>query len=417
MPQHLPYRVLLRSQGGAFVTLGFLGRLPTGVLPLALLLFAHDRLGSFALAGLAAAALSLGGACGAVLVGHLSDRLGHRVVGIGATVVQTLALTGFMLACRPGTPLAPVLALAALTGFANPQLGAMARARWAQSAAHRADRTAYTASAMAWEGAIDEVSFVLGPVVATTLAAMAAPLPLIVALALAWIGQVGFALHHTALPPAHHGRRRHAESPDRIDTAMLLWLGLAVGGVGLLFGGSQTSVAAFFTLRDEAAITGVVYGAMAVGSTVTGLLSARLPARIGSGFRIAGFGLGAALVAPLLTLAWDAASMAIACLLIGLLVGPVLIAAFAAAERIAPPERTSTVMTVLSTAIVVGVASGAALAGQLVDAHSPHAAAWIATAGALLAGVAGSFAVRAERAAARSGPRRGSEPEGTGDVV
>lgn len=102
MPQHLPYRVLLRSQGGAFVTLGFLGRLPTGVLPLALLLFAHDRLGSFALAGLAAAALSLGGACGAVLVGHLSDRLGHRMVGIGATVVQTLALTGFMLACRPG---------------------------------------------------------------------------------------------------------------------------------------------------------------------------------------------------------------------------------------------------------------------------------------------------------------------------
>lgn len=417
MPQHVPYPVLLRSQGTSFVVLGFLGRLPTSVLPLAILLFAHNRLGSFALAGAATAALSLGGACGAVLVGHLSDRLGHRVVGVGATAVQTLGLVGFMLACRPETPLALVLAPAALTGFANPQLSAMARARWSQAAAHREDRPAYTASAMAWEGAVDEISFVLGPVVATMLAAVAAPLPLIVALALAWIGQVGFVLHHTALPPAHEGRHRHADSPDRIDTTTLLWLGLAVGGIGLIFGGSQTSVAAFFTLRDEAAVTGLVYGGMAVGSTVTGLLSARLPARFGLGARIAVFGLGAAAVAPLLTVAEDAVSMAIACLLIGLAVGPALVAAFAVAERIAPPERTSTVMTVLSTCIVVGVATGAALAGFLVDAHSPHTAAWIATAGALLGGLAGLLTRRSDRAASGSGPRRASEPERSGDVV
>lgn len=417
MAQHLPYPVLLRSQGASFVVLGFLGRLPIAVLPLALLLFVHDRLGSFALAGSATAALSLGGACGAVLVGHLSDRLGHRVVAIGATTLQTLALVGFMLACRPETPLGFVLVLAALTGFANPQLGAQARARWSQAAARRSDREAYTASAMAWEGAVEEVSFVLGPVIATTLSVVAAPVPLIVALALAWIGQVGFALHHTALPPAHHGRHRHAASPDRIDLAMLFWLGLSVGGVGVLFGGSQTSVAAFFTLRGETALTGLVYGAMAVGSTAMGLLSARLPARFGLGPRIAVFGLGAALVAPLLTIATDAAGLAAACLLIGLLVGPVLVAAFAAAERIAPPERMSTVMTVLSTCIVVGIAAGAALAGFLVDSHSPHTAAWIATAGALLAGLAGLLTRRSDRAASRSGPRRASEPERSGDVV
>ncbi|MEZ5090370.1 MAG: hypothetical protein R2719_12025 [Micropruina sp.] len=73
--------------------------------------------------------------------------------------------------------------------------------------------------------------------------------------------------------------------------------------------------------------------------------------------------------------------MAATCLLIGLAVGPVLIAAFAGAERIAPPERISTVLTVLSTALVVGVATGSALAGQVVDLASPSAAAWIAVAG------------------------------------
>ena len=105
MAQHLGYRTLLRSMGPTFTTLGIVGRLPTSILPLALLLYAQSQLGSFALAGLATAALSLGGASGAVLIGHLSDTLGHRVVGVGTTLVQTVALIGFLLTCRPDAPL------------------------------------------------------------------------------------------------------------------------------------------------------------------------------------------------------------------------------------------------------------------------------------------------------------------------
>jgi len=391
---HLPYRVLLRSMGPSFTLLGILGRLPVAVLPLGMLLYAYSRLGSFALAGLASAALSVGGAAGATLVGYAADRFGQRIVGVGATVVQTLALIGFMVLCRPDVSLAPVLALAALTGFANPQLGAMARARWSQAAAQREDRVPYIAAAMAWEGAVEEVTFVLGPVIATTLAAVATPASLVTAVVLAWIGQVGFALHHSALPPAHHGRHRHAETPDRIDWAVLVPLAVAVGGVGVLFGGSQTSIAAFFTFRGEAALAGVVYGAMAVGSATMGLLSNRFPLTFGLGQRIAVFGLGSAALAPLLTLGWDAASMAVACLLIGFMVGPVLISTFAFGERIATPERLSTVMSALSTVGVVGVAAGAAVAGQLVESHSAQAAAWIATVGGVLSGVAGLVVTR-----------------------
>ncbi|MFT4215907.1 MAG: hypothetical protein QM619_01800 [Micropruina sp.] len=389
MPHHLPYRVLLRSMGWSFAVLGFLGRLPISVLPLALLLHAHHRLGSFGLAGLAAAALSLGGAAGAMLVGHLSDQWGHRVVGIAATVVQTAAIGGFLLWCSPDVPLAVVLALAAVIGFANPQLGAMARARWSQLAASRHDRVPFTASAMAWEGAIDEVGFVVGPVLATTLAAVAAPAPLLTALVLAWIGQVGFALHASALPPAHHGRHRHAESADRVDFRVLVPLAVALGGVGVLFGGSQTSIAAFFTMRGEAAVAGAVYGAMAVGSATMGLLSNRLPARLSMASRITMFGFGCAVLSPLLIVAWDAPTMAVACLLIGLAVGPTLVTGYAYAERISPPDRLSTVMTTLSTVGVIGVAAGAALAGQVTDGHSAQDAAWIATVGGLLAGLAG----------------------------
>lgn len=414
MAQHLPYPVLLRSMGRSFVVLGALGRLPTGVLPLAMLLYAYSQLGSFGLAGLATAALSLGGAAGAVLVGFLSDTYGHRWVGVVATAVQTVALLGFLGTCRPDTSLVPMLLCAALTGFANPQLGAMARARWSQAAAPRPDRAAYTSAAMAWEGAVDEVAFIVGPVLATTLAAVAPALPLLVAIALAWVGQAGFSLHRTALPAARHGRARHESSPTRIDWPVLSILALAAGSVGLLFGGAQTSVTAFFTLQGESGIAGLVYGCMAIGSAGMGLLSNRLPARFALTWRIAWFGLGCALVSPLLVVADNAWAMALACFAVGLMVGPTLITIYALAERIAPPERLSTVMTVMATIGVVGVAAGSALGGQLVDAFSSHTAAWITTAAGILVALCGVLLAGLLRP---SGPRRESQPGGLRDVV
>ena len=134
MAQHLGYRTLLRSMGPTFTTLAIVGRLPTSILPLALLLYAQSQLGSFALAGLATAALSLGGASGAVLIGHLSDTLGHRVVGVGTTLVQTVALIGFLLTCRPDAPLPAMLSCAAgqvVSSTAQAQAGQRLQARLA----------------------------------------------------------------------------------------------------------------------------------------------------------------------------------------------------------------------------------------------------------------------------------------------
>ena len=157
-------------------------------------------------------------------------------------------------------------------------------------------------------------------------------------------------------------------------------------------------------------MTGLVYGTMAVGSASMGLLSNRLPARFSLSGRIVVFGLGSALTAPLLVVAWDAATMALACLIVGPMVGPTLVTAYALAERIAPPERLSTVLTVLSTVGVVGVAAGSAVAGQLIEAFSPQQAAWTATLGGALATLAGLVVMRRVGGSGASGPRRGSQP-------
>ena len=368
------FRTLAQATDRSFLALGIAARLPTAMLPLGILLYVADRTGSFASGGLAVAALSIGGGLGGSLVGAAADRFGQRPVLLGATVVQVLGIVGFLALSGLDSP-GLTLVLAAVIGLANPQAGAMARTRWAATARKRRDRHSFTATAMAYEGAVDESSFVAGPVLVSTIAALASPtVGLLLALLVAVVAQGGFGLHHSALPgrsTAPVSADTHPAGPlPRLHLAGLL---LAMAAIGLVFGSSQTGVAARLDSIGHDGLTGPVYAMMGVGSAVAGLLTTRLPRGLGLAPRIAAGGAG--LVVAGLLLAWATAPLALggACLVAGIALAPSLISSYALAERAAPQGWGTTMMTALSTANVVGVAAGAAVAGQLVDRVSPGA--------------------------------------------
>ena len=370
-PSRTTYRSLAGAVDRSFLGLGMAVRLPTAMLPLGILLYVADATGSFASGGLAVAALSIGGGLGGPVVGTLADRFGQRPVLLASTAVQVVGLTAFLLL---GDELAPAILLAALVGLANPQGGAMARARWSVIARNRNDRLPFTATAMAYEGAVDEASFVVGPVLVSTVAGLTAPyVGLVVALALALVGQTGFALHRSSLP----GRGRAAYVPEAergaLPVAHLAYLLLAMAAIGLVFGASQTGVAARMAEAGHDGLTGPVYALMGVGSAVAGLLTTRLPARFGLADRIAAGGALLVIGGVLVAAAGPGSLLALACLFLGLALAPALVSAWALAERAAPAGWGTTTMTALATANVVGVAAGAAVAGQLVDRVSPGA--------------------------------------------
>ncbi|GAE73646.1 hypothetical protein JCM18916_3189 [Cutibacterium acnes JCM 18916] len=88
----------------------------------------------------------------------------------------------------------PVVAvMGGLAGFFLPQIGTMARVRWrAMGAANPTMEAGILETSFAWEGAIDEASFALGPAAVGALAVLAGPVPgLIVAGACWWCWGVG----------------------------------------------------------------------------------------------------------------------------------------------------------------------------------------------------------------------------------
>ena len=164
----------------------------------------------------------------------------------------------------------------------------------------------------------------------------------------------------------------------------LAGLMVAMAAVGLVFGASQTGVAARLDGLGHDELTGPVYALMGVGSAVAGLLTTRLPRGFGLAARIAAGGAGLVLAGLLMASAAAPLALAGACLVAGVALAPALISSFSLAERAAPHGWGTTMMTTLSTANVVGVAAGAAIAGLLVDRVSPAAGLLVVSAAGVL---------------------------------
>ncbi|HEX5115658.1 MAG TPA: MFS transporter [Pseudonocardiaceae bacterium] len=372
-----PLRRLPAVTGWSFLAAGFTARLPQAMTPLGVLLLVSAGSGDYGLGGFALAGYSAGCAIGGPVLGSLADRYGHRAVGVAAAVANVAATAMFVLLA--GTH--AVVAAAAL-GFANPQIGALARSRWAWLARGRSDGAGLLATAMAYEGSADEMSFVLGPALAGTLSVVAPWLPLVVAAALSGGGQIVFALHPTALPASRSARGRDREP---LPWRTVATLGLVFAGIGIVFGATQTGLAAILGADGQRSLTGPVYAALGASSGVAGLLSTLLPARI----PVRTKAIGAAALLAVLTLplpfCHGPVSLAVALGCAGLAVAPLAIAATELAQRSAPARRVTTVLTVLGTVSVTGIALGAGVAGQLADRFGGSAAFVLPTVAALIA--------------------------------
>lgn len=388
---------LVRSGGWPFLLTGAIGRMPAAMLQLGLLMYVTRSGLGIGLGGLTVAAVGLGTAAGASVVGRAADRFGPvRVVAL-AMVIQSVGLLGLMAVTTwVPSPIA-ILALAGVIGAANPQVGPIARAHWS-TLARRSGQPDLIRHALGYEGACDETSFVVGPVAASLLVGLLGPNPALwVLLVFLWVGEGLFLAFLASRGRAEReaaGKVAVAPesgSADDLRWRWVVWPLLACGSVGMVFGSTQTTVTAVNEAAGTPAMSGIVYGCMGVGSA----LMSMLVVRIATGLAVKIMAGGLVIAAGELSMRMFGGTVphAVACFTIGLGVGAVLVSGFACVERLAPASRINYAMTLAMTALTLGISVGSAASGQLA-AMDPPDGFWLGVSAGVIAIIAGVSVAR-----------------------
>ncbi|MFF5288208.1 MFS transporter [Paractinoplanes globisporus] len=362
------------------------GRLPTAAAPLALLLYARESV-SLAVSGIVVAVFTAGMAVGAPVLARSVDRWRQPPVLYGSA---SLSGIGYLIAAVSDGRPAVLLTGAALAGIGTPPLEACLRALW-PALVPAGDVTA----AYSLDIALQEVIFVVGPLV--TLSAVAAGGPatgLLTAAALQLGGVAVFARAAVVRgwrgTPAH----RHCAGPLRAPRLVILVLGIVCTGAAV--GSIPVVLTGYAEAAGNRGLTGWLLAAQAVGALIGGLLYTR--ARPGGPARLPA--LAACFAAGYVPLLLVPAPPAMALLqaISGMGLPPLLTAAFLAADRLAPPGTAVEAFAWIFTAFTVGSATGAAIAGPLTDTGLRH--------GFALAPLAGLLAIIAMAVVAAAHPPR-----------
>jgi MFS family permease len=363
------YARILRTPGVAVIVFATLiGRMPIGISGLAILLFVREVTGSFASAGLCAGALALGSALGAPLQGRLIDRRGvHTLFPLAG--VHAAGLLAVLAAGEAGAGTAVLAGASLLAGAATPPVSSVLRSRWPYLLA---EQPQLIPGAFALDSVMIELIFVTGPLVTTlVVATVGAQYALVVSAACAVAGVLLLLGGLRGRP----GPQRTADGSRALGLGALAAPGLrtlvlASVPVGFTLGTIEVVLPAFSAEEGARELAGVLLAvwscASGVGGLAWGVLGTRVPL-IEAHLRFAW--LLPLAVAPLL-LAGSPVSMAPLAILAGLPIAPLIASRNQLVERVAPAGTSTEAFTWPLTALVAGVAVGAATAGSVIEASS-----------------------------------------------
>lgn len=416
-----PYLEIFRYPGAlGFSAAGLLARMPMAMFGLGTVLLIAAITGRYGLAGTVAAAGSIGYAVCGPQAARLADRFGqHRVLRPLAGIFA-LSTSIFIGCAVMRAPVWALLLSGAVAGASMPSLGSMVRARW--SALLGDSPRLHTAFAI--ESVNDEMIFVAGPVIVTILATEVYPAAGVMAAMLLCVtgtlllaAQRGTEPRPRTRPPAPMPVPVAAARPPvrplpaapplpagraRVPARGLIALVPVYWCLGVTFAAVDLSTIAFAQEHGHKPLAGIILGSYALGSAIGGLLYGSRTWRTPVERR---FLISLCCTAAGISTFWAQTgllSLVLVIFISGLTISPTFIAGYSLVESQAPAHRRTEGMAWLSSSISVGVASGSAIVGHIIDASGArwgYAFAAVAGLAAVVTCLAGASRLRVPRPA------------------
>jgi MFS family permease len=376
-----PYRVLFTTPGAlAFSAAGFVARLPISMIGLGIVLLVSESAGSYGLAGAVSATFALLAAIVGPLLARLVDRVGQARVLVPSMAAHVAALLALMACAFWDAPRPTLFVAAAVAGATMPNIGSLVRARWT----HLVGGTRRLHTAYSLESVLDELIFIVGPVLVTVLATGVHPLAgLGVVVAVTVTGALALAAQRRTEPPpavADHHRGGSAMRSRGLPVITVVFVAL-----GALFGSFEVIVVAFASEDGQRGAAGYVLATYALGSLISGVGygAVHWRRRLDHRFLIGATAMGTSMLA--LPLVSNMLTLTVLAFLAGFAISPTLIAGAALVQQLVPAGRLTEGLSWTITGLGIGVTVGSALSGRLIDAWGAQRAFLVSTVSAACA--------------------------------
>lgn len=383
----------LPGVGRLFVT-SLVARFPMAAMGVLFVLHARELGHSYAVGGAIAAASAIGTSIGAPVFGRMVDTKGQTPVLVATALLCSGALAG-VATTTSATPPVVIAALALLAGFTQPPVAAAARALWGR----KLDSNSLH-SVLALEASLQELAFMLGPIVLVSVVAHGTPARGLAGAALIFF----FSTLAYALSPEPRTMRGNRRTERRRGGAMgiagVRTLVLLAVTLGISFGAIEVGIAAFAEHSGHSNATGILLGVWGIGSLIAGLLSARRGPSSNPVKELLALHLVLTACNAVLIAAPGIVGLGFLLALAGAAIAPMFAVLYRLLAEVADEDSVTEAYSWELTGITAGVAIGSAVGGALATGTGPRAAfvaAAAATAVGALAGRAWSGTLKTRR--------------------
>ncbi|CAI0780014.1 H+ Antiporter protein [Serratia grimesii] len=380
------YTRLLSGPGHATLSLfGLLVRFPVAMRSISCIMLISATTNSLWIAGTVAGTLMITQALASPVLGRFADQISQRKVLITTSCCHVIAIALLIVLVLFNAHLWAIMAAAICIGCSSVPVDGFIRTRWASMVTDEALRTAY-----ALETVLDEIIFLLGPLIAIVLATVLHPAAgLLLCAILTFSGSMALVLHRRSEPVIV--QKTDKNTRKAISMAWVRRLMISYAAVGIFLGAIDVMMIAFAKEAGNPTLAGVLLSLCAAGSLVGGICYGAMNWSIPQPRLL--LITSATLCAGTLPLVFTNAPiiMGISAFIAGISVAPLLITCSNLLESLTPKGCLSEGFSWLSSAGWLGFSLGVSVGGQLSDQAGAAHVAWIAVAAGVLALLASLF--------------------------
>jgi len=345
--------------------------MPMAISPLAIVLLAYSRTRSYGIAGTVTATYAIASSFSGPKWAQLADRKGQRYAitrGLPTHVVGLLLVVILISIKAPRVTWYFAVLLAALFSV---QTGSFIRRRWHHVLS---DQRELVHSAWSFESLVDEIIYIIGPVLATVLCTQVAPSAgLLASIAFVSTGAVLLASQTSTEPPAHTAEERaNRERVIRMPAVNSIMIAFFL--IGGFFGAVEITTVAFCTEHGFKPLSGALLAIWAFGSALAAIANGAIKFKASPATRFVAAMLGLTVLSATLIFATTMWQLTIALFISGFAIAPLLVSGFSVVEQEVPDSQITEGIAVVSMGFPIGSAVAATVSGRALDLTSAHQA-------------------------------------------